>query len=123
MWSRRRFPGFGALTAGAAATAGCVAPRPSEPAGSEPAAIAALEPYPEKPLPISVDERRARVEKARKLMAEHGIDALMLTGGTSLVYFAGVSWGLSERLFSLAAPRRASGVRASWARGRRIRPA
>jgi Xaa-Pro dipeptidase len=70
-----------------------------------PAPIAALEPFPEKPVPISADERRARVEKARRLMAEHGIDALSMTGGTSLVYFTGVRWGLSERLFAVTIPR------------------
>ncbi len=105
MWSRRRFLGLGALTAGAAATAGCVATRPSESVKSIPASIAALEPFPDKPVPISADERRARVEKARRLMAEHGIDALLMTGGTSLVYFTGVRWGLSERLFAVTIPR------------------
>lgn len=105
MWSRRRFLGLGALTAGAAATAGCVATRLSESVKSMPASIAALEPFPDKPVPISADERRARVEKARRLMAEHGIDALLMTGGTSLVYFTGVRWGLSERLFAVTIPR------------------
>ena len=105
MWSRRRFLGMGALTAGAAATAGCVTTQPSEAAESLPASIAALEPFPEKPVPISVDERRARVEKARRLMTQHGIDALLMTGGTSLVYFTGVRWGLSERLFAVTIPR------------------
>ena len=37
-------------------------------------------------------------------MAEHKIDALLLTGGTSLVYFSGMRWGLSERLFALVVP-------------------
>jgi Xaa-Pro dipeptidase len=55
--------------------------------------------------PITADERRGRVEKARRLMAEHKIDALMLTGGTSLVYFSGIQWGLSVRLFSLVVPK------------------
>ena len=55
--------------------------------------------------PITADERRGRVEKARRLMAEHKIDALMLTGGTSLVYFSGIQWGCSERLFALVIPK------------------
>ena len=105
MWSRRRFLGLGALTAGAAATAGCVATRLPEPVNSIPASIAALEPFPDEPVPISADERRVRVEKARRLMTEHGIDALLMTGGTSLVYFTGVRWGLSERLFAVTIPR------------------
>ena len=37
-------------------------------------------------------------------MAEQKIDALMLTGGTSLVYFSGIQWGLSERLFAMVLP-------------------
>lgn len=54
--------------------------------------------------PITADERRGRIEKARRLMAEHTIDALMLCEGTSLVYFTGVSWGGGERLFACILP-------------------
>ena len=54
--------------------------------------------------PISVDERRGRIEKARRLMAEQKIDALMLTGGTSMVYFTGMQWGLSERMTAVIIP-------------------
>lgn len=53
---------------------------------------------------ISVDERRGRLEKARTLMKANGIDALMLTGGTSLEYFTGMRWGLSERLLAAIIP-------------------
>ena len=105
MWSRRRFLGLGALTAGAAAGAGCITTQPSETGEPTPASIAALEPLAEKPVPISADEQRARVEAARGLMREHDIDALLMTGGTSLVYFTGVRWGLSERLFAVTIPR------------------
>ena len=56
--------------------------------------------------PITADERRGRIEKARRLMAEHKIDALLLTGGTSLVYFSGIRWGFSERLFAMVVPRK-----------------
>lgn len=58
------------------------------------------------PPPVSVDERRGRLERARRLMIEHKIDALMLTGGTSLVYFTGMRWGLSERLLGVVLPAR-----------------
>jgi Xaa-Pro dipeptidase len=54
--------------------------------------------------PITSDERLARVERARRLMAADGIDALMLTGGTSMVYFSNVRWGGGERLFTLVVP-------------------
>ncbi len=54
--------------------------------------------------PITLDERRARIEHARELMRENKIDALVLTGGTSLEYFGAIKWGLSERLFTMVVP-------------------
>ncbi len=57
-----------------------------------------------KPAPITDDERRARIEKARRLMAENGIDAMFLEGGTSMFYFTGVRWGNSERTFGVVIP-------------------
>ena len=54
--------------------------------------------------PISVDERRARLENARSLMTGNNIDALLLTGGTSMEYFTGIRWGLSERLLAAVIP-------------------
>ena len=105
MWSRRRFLGLGALTAGVAAASAC-RPTPLESAAAAlPAPIAVLEPDPERPVPISIDERGARIERARGLMREHHIDALLMTGGSSLTYFTGIRWGLSERLFAVAIPR------------------
>ena len=50
--------------------------------------------------PITVDERPARQEKARQLMAANHLDAILLADGTSLNYFAGVQWWGSERLFA-----------------------
>ena len=47
--------------------------------------------------PISVDERKARIAKAQKLMAANAIKALILDSGTSLVYFTGITWWPSER--------------------------
>jgi Xaa-Pro dipeptidase len=54
--------------------------------------------------PITVDERRGRIEKARRLMGQNSLGALMLTGGTTLAYFTGIRWGLSERLFAIVVP-------------------
>lgn len=34
--------------------------------------------------PISVEERKSRVKRARKVMADEGFDALVVAGGTSL---------------------------------------
>jgi len=74
------------------------------PAAAVPAPITALTSMKDRARPITVDERRARTERARRLMAENRIDAIVLTGGTSLLYFTGVRWGLSERLFGLVLP-------------------
>ncbi len=71
-----------------------------------PPALAALTPMKEGVTPISVDERKARLEKARRLMQQNGIGALMLTGGTSMDYFTGMRWGNSERLTAAIIPAR-----------------
>ena len=55
--------------------------------------------------PITIDERLARQEQARKLMTDHGIDAVLFEGGVSLNYFTGINWGRSERLFAMILPR------------------
>ena len=55
--------------------------------------------------PITKEERLARQDKARELMARLGIDALFFEGGTSLNYFTGISWGRSEHLFTMILPR------------------
>ncbi len=54
--------------------------------------------------PITVEERQQRLERARQLLATHRLDGLLLTGGTSLEYFTGIRWGLSERLFAVVLP-------------------
>jgi Xaa-Pro dipeptidase len=48
----------------------------------------------------------ARMEKARNIMIQKKLDALYLNGGTSLEYFVGIRWGLSERMFALLIPAR-----------------
>ncbi len=54
--------------------------------------------------PITVDERRGRIERAQQLMSAHRIDAIFLAGGASLSYFTGMRWGNSERLFACVIP-------------------
>ncbi|HEY0013147.1 MAG TPA: Xaa-Pro peptidase family protein [Allosphingosinicella sp.] len=69
------------------------------------AELAGLEPWAEAAPPITADERNARIEQARRLMHEHGADWLLIGAGASLRYFAGVTWGASERLVALLLPR------------------
>jgi Xaa-Pro dipeptidase len=54
--------------------------------------------------PITHDEYLQRQEMARRYMTDAGIEAIFLTGGTSLQYFTGAQWGLSERLFAMVLP-------------------
>jgi Xaa-Pro dipeptidase len=74
------------------------------PAGEVPAAIRSLRPMTAGIVPIANTERLARIEQARRLMAEHRIDAILLEGGSSMFYFTGVRWGLSERPFVTVLP-------------------
>ncbi|HME00484.1 MAG TPA: Xaa-Pro peptidase family protein [Terriglobia bacterium] len=115
MPSRRSFlrnAGAGlALTPGVVLTPGPLAGQGSAPygvSGTSPAglppSIAALKSMKDHAKPITTEERRARIEQARRLMTEHQIDALMLMGGTSLDYFSNVRWGGGERLFALILP-------------------
>lgn len=59
-------------------------------------------------VPISVQEREARIEKAQRLMTEQKIDALVVDAGTTLKYFTGISWWPSERTMLAIIPARGS---------------
>ncbi|RIW18907.1 aminopeptidase P family protein [Algoriphagus lacus] len=48
-------------------------------------------------VPISLEERKARIAKAQSLMEKNGIRAIVLDSGTSMNYFTGLTWGQSER--------------------------
>ena len=99
---RRSFIARSAAIAGAAA----VGLRPSD-AEAEGLTTELAEPAQRVPVvPISDAERLARIEKARRLMVENGIDAIVLEGGTSMFYFTGVRWGNSERTFAVVIPAR-----------------
>ena len=98
--TRRRF----VQTAGIAAAALAATSRTSEAAQSIPPSIASLKPFPGRAVPITDDERRARIEKARQLMLENGLGAIILEPGTSMSYFVNVRWGTSERPFLLVMP-------------------
>lgn len=101
MLSRRQFLATSSL---AAAGTACTSGRAATADDNLPDSIAELESMSELATPISADERRGRIEKARRLMQANSLSGMMLTGGTSLEYFTGVRWGLSERLFAVILP-------------------
>jgi len=105
--NRRQFLQTTALGAGAAAVGCAGSPGESAAASTQPAvpaAIAALQPMTAGIVPISVDERHARIAKAQKLMAEQKIDAIFLEGTASCFYYAAMRWGQSERTFGVVIP-------------------
>ncbi|MDE3197091.1 MAG: aminopeptidase P family protein [Acidobacteriota bacterium] len=78
------------------------------PEGKIPPAIQALQPMTNLVRPFTNEEREARVERARRLMAAEKIDAVVLVGGASPQYFANVSFGGGERLWAMVIPAKAS---------------
>src|SRR5579872_493719 len=114
MLSRRSFLFSSAGVAAAAATkftmgASAQGRQPQEAArGPLPPPIAALPSMTARVRPITNDERMARVEKAKRLMAANKIDAIALCGGTSTLYFANVQFGGGERLWALVIPAKAN---------------
>jgi Xaa-Pro dipeptidase len=70
--------------------------------GSDAAAeLAAIRPWADPAPAISPAERAGRIARARSIMADRAIDALLIGAGPSLRYFAGVPWGASERLVAM----------------------
>ena len=66
--------------------------------------ISDLKPMTDGVVPITVEERQQRLEKARRLMRENGLQALFLEAGSSLLYFTGIDHWLSERLIAAVIP-------------------
>ena len=93
--------------AGIAAVSSLI-PQPSEAQESKPAnlpaSIAQLKSRKGEARPITVQERQQRQERARQLMRDNNLDAILMIGGTSLVYFTNVRWWNSERLFVAVLP-------------------
>jgi len=74
-------------------------------AGSLPPPIAALPSFAGRVAPFTNDERRARIERARELMAEIRMDAIVLANdATSSMYFANIGLNGGERLWALVIP-------------------
>jgi Xaa-Pro dipeptidase len=104
-FSRRSF----LQNAGVAATVAIAQPgsafaAQNETAGKLPEPIAKLKSRKAEAQPITVEERAQRLERARQLMSQNKIDAIMVMGGTSLVYFTNIHWWMSERTFALVLP-------------------
>jgi Xaa-Pro dipeptidase len=107
MISRRRFLEVGGITTGAALATRSL--RGAEPPANNddpslPPSIARLQSRKSEAKPITLDERRARLDRARQLMSENSLDAIVMMEGTSLRYFTGIRWWGGERTFALVLP-------------------
>jgi Xaa-Pro dipeptidase len=106
--NRRSFFQTGAILA----VSGVTSAQPSMPAPDQPslpAPIQALKNRKGEATPITLAERQMRFERARALMTEQKLSAILMTGGTSLNYFTGLRWGNSERMVCFVLPAKGSG--------------
>jgi Xaa-Pro dipeptidase len=103
MISRRRFLQTGPLAAGVSVALPALA-QSAENDKSLPPAIAALRSLRGEAKPITIEERAQRQEKARRLMRDNNLSAILLAQGTSLAYFTGIHWQGGERLFTMVLP-------------------
>jgi len=103
MVTRRNFLQAGVAATGAALLPSSLQASPTPDQGPPPA-IAALKSRAAEAKPITGDERKHRLERARQLMQQNKLDAILMIGGTSLVYFSGIRWWNSERLFAMVQP-------------------
>jgi Xaa-Pro dipeptidase len=104
--TRRRFLQSAAAASSLALVSGSkTAAEPSQEAPK--ADFSGLKPLGDRLKPITADEFRDRLNRAQQLMAtlKPNFDALFFAPGTSLYYFTGIRWGLSERLVGLVLPR------------------
>jgi len=90
------------------AAASAVALTPPLPQTQTPPAFSTLKPLGDRVHPITPDEFHARLLRAQSLMSQTNpaFDALLIGPGTSLYYFTGIRWWLSERLLALILPRK-----------------
>ncbi len=121
MTSRRAFlqATAGLAAVGCLPRAGTAAPAPGSMTGAA--------------MPISLQERRARVAKVQELMDAQKIRALLIEPGSSLEYFTGIKWRRSERTTVAIIPAKGSvmvvtpafeepSVRETFAVGGDVRP-
>jgi Xaa-Pro aminopeptidase len=74
------------------------------PAQSLPPAVEKLQPMTGGIQPITREERLARIEKARRLMRQNKIGAIICEGGASMFYFTGTRWQAGEALTAWVLP-------------------
>jgi Xaa-Pro aminopeptidase len=102
LYSRRRFLQTGSMVAAVPALFSNSAS--ANDSNSLPPALAALRSMRAEAKSITVEERAARQEKARQLMRENNLSAILIAQGTSLAYFTGIRWEGGERLFAMVLP-------------------
>jgi Xaa-Pro dipeptidase len=103
MFSRRHFLQTTSLAVGASAALPAYA-HAADSDNSLPPVIAALRTLRGDAKPVTIEERTERQEKARRLMRENNLSAILLPQGTSLTYFTGIRWEGGERLFAMVLP-------------------
>jgi Xaa-Pro dipeptidase len=83
-----------------------------ESSSSLPAAFEKLQPLGDRVKPIRVEEFQGRIAHAQELMAnsKDHFDAMFVTPGTTLSYYLGFRWGLSERILALLIPQKGNPV-------------
>src|SRR5580700_9895795 len=104
MISRRRFLEVGGVAGVAAASGPLVAAAQKSGEAELPPSLAKLQSRKTEATPITKEERQERLERARKLMSENGLGAIVLMAGTSLNYFTGIRWWGGERMFAMVLP-------------------
>ncbi len=105
--NRRKFLSLTALSAGAMTLPGSVFGKNAnnhESAYDLPKSIRDLQPAKEGIIPITIEERKQRIQNAQAMMDREKIDAIFLEGTTSCYYFTGMRWGQSERTFGVVIP-------------------
>ena len=110
MISRRRFIEVSGVASVVAASGRLAAASASDKCSDTflPPSLAALKSRKSEAAPITREERGGRQERARELMRENALDAIVLMEGTSLKYFTGIVWWGGERLFALVFPAKGS---------------
>ncbi|NOT76386.1 MAG: M24 family metallopeptidase [Cyclobacteriaceae bacterium] len=104
--NRRNFLKTSAVTAGGATILSGIACDSKAEAPKETSPLDGLTSMTKDIVPISIDERKKRIEKAQSLMTAMKMDAVYLDGGTSMEYFTGLKWGNSERMMAAIIPRK-----------------